>query len=79
MNSKELAHSIVKEATDANNARESKIKAIASKLAVSFEKAESLVRQEEARIAASKKYRQSEAYKNRLEQQKLVRQMMKNN
>lgn len=73
----EMAKQITKEATEASDAREAKIKAIASKLAITYEQAESFVKQEETRKEASKRYRQSDAYKTRLAMQKVVRQMLK--
>lgn len=74
---REQAKSIINEATDASKKREELIKKIATELNKSYEQAAAMVRQEEARKAAGEKYRQSEAYKQRLQQQKLVRQLLK--
>lgn len=53
------------------------MEAIASKLNVTLEVATSLVKQEQARSEAGRKYRTSEAYKLRLAQQKAVRAALK--
>lgn len=54
------------------------VKAIAEKLNVSFEQAQTLVATEQKRTAAGLKYRTSAAYKLRLEQQKQVRALLRN-
>ena len=68
---------IAKEAINQEPTFDVKVKAIATTLQVSYEEAFKLVEQEEKRKAYGAKYRQSESYKRRLEQQKLVRKMMK--
>jgi hypothetical protein len=53
------------------------ISKLAQKLGVTLEQAEALVKQEVQRKEAGQRYRQSEAYKNRLKLQKLVRAELK--
>ena len=53
------------------------IQKLAASLGVAEEDARSLVEQEQKRIEAGKRYRQSEAYKRRLQMQKEVRKALK--
>ena len=73
----QIAHEAIEEAKAETNAFEAKVKEIAAKLSVSYQEAFKLVEGEQKRKEAGKRYRQSEAYKLRLEQQKVVRAMLK--
>ena len=77
--SRQLAKQMTSNAVEANAAKVAKIKAVAEALKMSYEKAEAMVEGEIKRKEASTKYRKSDAYKNRLEQQKVVRAMLKSN
>lgn len=69
----QLAKQIINE----QPAFDQKVKAIAERLGVAYEQAFRLVEQEQKRVEAGKRYRQSDAYKAMLERQKLVRKLMR--
>lgn len=77
MSAAEMAKQTIDEAKAKQEAKNQKVSEVAKVLGIELDKARKMIEQELARAEASKKYRQGESYKRRLEQQKQIRRLLK--